>query len=137
MALNLRLSLTISGFPRATPRSSKRAFMASSLFIISYGTFGSRPGRLIDGWRTAKINCSGMTYRKFKADYLFTGELFAGSQMVSERDGLISGEATAKEEMVLVTNAEGTVQAVVQAAEAGEGIESYSGMLSPGFVNCH
>jgi cytosine/adenosine deaminase-related metal-dependent hydrolase len=60
-----------------------------------------------------------MTYRKFKGDYLFTGE------------------GMAKGEMVLVTNAEGTVQAVVPAAEAGEGVESYAGLLSPGFVNCH
>jgi cytosine/adenosine deaminase-related metal-dependent hydrolase len=60
-----------------------------------------------------------MTYRKFKGDYLFTGE------------GMAAGE------MVLVSDAEGTVQAVVPAAEAGEGVESYAGLLSPGFVNCH
>jgi len=57
--------------------------------------------------------------RKFKADYLFTGKEMAevGS--------------------VLVTNDEGVVQTILPAAEAGEGIESFAGLLTPGFVNCH
>lgn len=60
-----------------------------------------------------------MTYRKFKADYLFTGE------------GLAAPDS------VLITTADGTVQTVVPTAEAGAGIESYPGLISPGFINCH
>jgi len=60
-----------------------------------------------------------MTYRKFKADYLFTGEGFAPA------------------DSVLVTSDEGIVQAVVPAAAAGEDVVYYPGLLSPGFVNCH
>ena len=57
--------------------------------------------------------------RKFKADYLFTGKEMA------------------EEGSVLVTNDEGVVQTILPAAEAGEGIESFAGLLTPGFVNCH
>ena len=60
-----------------------------------------------------------MTYRKFKADYLFTGEGFAAA------------------DSVLVTTDEGIVQGVVPAAAAGEEVVYYPGLLSPGFVNCH
>lgn len=38
---------------------------------------------------------------------------------------------------VLVTTDEGQVQDVVPAAAAGEDVEYYPGVLSPGFVNCH
>ncbi len=38
---------------------------------------------------------------------------------------------------VLVVSEEGTVQSVVPASEAGEGVEYHRGMLSPGFINCH
>ena len=60
-----------------------------------------------------------MTYRKFKADYLFTGEGFAPV------------------DSVLVTTDEGRVQDVIPAALAGEELEFYTGVLCPGFVNCH
>jgi aminodeoxyfutalosine deaminase len=60
-----------------------------------------------------------MTYRKFKADYLFLGDRIATP------------------DTVLITTREGTVQDVVAASEAGEGVEQYNGILSPGFVNCH
>ena len=38
---------------------------------------------------------------------------------------------------VLITTDEGIVQAVVPGREAGDDVEVYSGILSPGFVNCH
>lgn len=40
-------------------------------------------------------------------------------------------------DMVLITTEDGTVQGVVPVAEAGEGVEYYPGLLSPGFINCH
>ena len=43
----------------------------------------------------------------------------------------------APRDSVLVVSEEGTVQSVVPASEAGEGIEYHRGMLSPGFINCH
>jgi aminodeoxyfutalosine deaminase len=60
-----------------------------------------------------------MTYRKFKADYLFLGDRMAGP------------------DIVLITTEEGIVQSVVSEAEAGDGIERYRGLLCPGFINCH
>jgi cytosine/adenosine deaminase-related metal-dependent hydrolase len=60
-----------------------------------------------------------MTYRKFKADYLFTGKELA------------TGDP------VLVTSEDGTVQAIIPSEEAGEDILQYTGLLCPGFVNCH
>ena len=60
-----------------------------------------------------------MTYRKFKADYLFTGKEMA------------------EPDSVLITTAEGIVQAIVPAAEAGPDVLYYPGWLTPGFINCH
>ena len=55
------------------------------------------------------------------------------------RSGPVGGEGPALmgEDMVLVTTEDGTVQGVVAASEAGEGVEYYPGLLSPGFINCH
>lgn len=47
------------------------------------------------------------------------------------------GDRAAPQNTVLITTEEGTVQDVLAAAEAGEGVEQYKGILSPGFVNCH
>ena len=60
-----------------------------------------------------------MTYRKFKADYLFTGEEIADP------------------DSVLITTPEGIVQDIVPAAAAGSDVVYYPGWLTPGFVNCH
>jgi cytosine/adenosine deaminase-related metal-dependent hydrolase len=60
-----------------------------------------------------------MTYRKFKADYLHLGGGMSGS------------------DRVLITTAEGAVQAVVPVDDAGEGVEVFEGLLCPGFINCH
>lgn len=60
-----------------------------------------------------------MTYRKFKADYLFTGEKLA------------------EPDSVLITTAEGIVQDVVPEAAAGPDVLYNPGLLSPGFINCH
>jgi aminodeoxyfutalosine deaminase len=60
-----------------------------------------------------------MTYRKFKADYLFTGFELAAP------------------DSVLITAGDGIVEAIVPAAEAGEDVETLQGLLCPGFINCH
>jgi cytosine/adenosine deaminase-related metal-dependent hydrolase len=60
-----------------------------------------------------------MSYRKLKADYLFDG-----FRMLPE-------------EKVLVCQPDGTIEDIIPETAAGEGVESLSGILSPGFINCH
>jgi cytosine/adenosine deaminase-related metal-dependent hydrolase len=57
-------------------------------------------------------------YRKFSADYIFTGYEIL-------------------QEQVLITDTKGAVVDIVDKKEAGEGIEVFKGLLSPGFINCH
>lgn len=60
-----------------------------------------------------------MAYRKFQADHIFTGtEILDGDN-------------------VLITGENGTVENIVQAEDAGEDIQKLTGLLSPGFINCH
>jgi cytosine/adenosine deaminase-related metal-dependent hydrolase len=60
-----------------------------------------------------------MNYRKFKADQLFDGYRFR------ENDS------------VLITDETGKFEAIVNAGEAGEEVENFRGILSPGLINCH
>jgi aminodeoxyfutalosine deaminase len=60
-----------------------------------------------------------MTYRKFKADYLFTGKELADP------------------DSVLITSSDGIVQDITPSARAGPDIAYFPGLLTPGFVNCH
>jgi aminodeoxyfutalosine deaminase len=60
-----------------------------------------------------------MRYQKFKGTGLFTGrELLPGSQ-------------------VLITSADGTIEDIVPATEAGDDIQVVNGLLCPGFINAH
>jgi cytosine/adenosine deaminase-related metal-dependent hydrolase len=59
-----------------------------------------------------------MSYRKFKADYLFTGTRMEGGNKV------------------LVTTTDGRIEAVIDVTDAGE-FESFNGIICPGFVNTH
>src|SRR6266849_1323645 len=60
-----------------------------------------------------------MSYRKLKADYLFDGYkiLPADSVLVCGRDGMI--------------------EAIVNENQAGGDLEKFSGLIVPGFINCH
>ncbi len=60
-----------------------------------------------------------MSYRKFQADYLFNGTT------------LMPGT------LVLITNEKGKILDIVDQNQAGEGVEIFSGILSPGFINAH
>lgn len=60
-----------------------------------------------------------MNYRKFQADHLFTGYEWLSN------------------DSVLITSAEGEIVDIVPAETAGEGVSRFTGILSPGFVNCH
>ena len=60
-----------------------------------------------------------MSYRKFKADYLFDGfEMRMGSP-------------------VLICHSDGRIKDIVDESQAGGDWEVLPGMISPGFVNCH
>ncbi len=60
-----------------------------------------------------------MAYRKFKADQLFDGyQLYANDK-------------------VLIADDSGKIEDIISVAEAGDDIEIFSGILSPGLINCH
>ncbi len=56
---------------------------------------------------------------KFKADQLFDGYRLHGS------------------DKVLITDESGMVEDIVPASDAGDDVQTFSGILSPGLINCH
>ena len=60
-----------------------------------------------------------MAYQKFKADYLFTG-----TEMLYRK-------------YVLITDEQGVVKDVVESKDAGDDVQTFEGILTPGFINCH
>ena len=60
-----------------------------------------------------------MAFQKFKADKLFDGYHFL------------------KGVNVLITDEEGVIQDIIAENEAGEDVQQFSGILCPGFINCH
>ncbi len=60
-----------------------------------------------------------MSYHKFQATQLFTGTELLGT------------------DHVLVTDNNGKVEDVILSNDAGDNIQQLSGILSPGFINCH
>jgi cytosine/adenosine deaminase-related metal-dependent hydrolase len=60
-----------------------------------------------------------MVYRKFKADSLFDGYRLHGI------------------EKVVVTDYQGRIEAIINSSEAGDDVQTFQGILSPGLINCH
>ncbi len=60
-----------------------------------------------------------MAYLKYQADYLFTGTEILNSNAV------------------LITNEKGVVEIITTTSEAGDNIQQFRGLLTPGFINCH
>lgn len=60
-----------------------------------------------------------MSYRKFRADNIFTGSQWLNDQHV------------------LITSPEGDIEDIVALPEAGDEIQQLKGILSPGLINCH
>jgi cytosine/adenosine deaminase-related metal-dependent hydrolase len=60
-----------------------------------------------------------MAYRKFRADHLFDGYNMLDDQQV------------------LITTEEGIIEDIVSLNEAGDDVQRFNGILSPGFINCH
>lgn len=59
-----------------------------------------------------------MAYRKLRADKIFDGYQF-------------------HTEKVLITKEDGTTEAIIPADEAGDDVQVFEGILSPGLINCH
>ena len=59
-------------------------------------------------------------YQKFQANQVFNGR-----QILEGAD------------QVLITKSDGTIEGMVPIAEAGDDIQQFEGLLSPGFVNAH
>lgn len=64
-------------------------------------------------------NFTPMSFKKFRAD-----QLFDGHQMLDDQH-------------VLVTTEHGFVEGIIPVDEAGEDVQRLTGILSPGFINCH
>ena len=60
-----------------------------------------------------------LSYRKFQATQLFTGSQILGSGHV------------------LITDANGKIEEIVDEKDAGEAIQQFNGIITPGFINCH
>ena len=60
-----------------------------------------------------------MAFQKFRADQLFDGYRLHGA------------------DYVLITSEEGMVEDIVMKEEAGDDVQLFSGILTPGFINCH
>jgi aminodeoxyfutalosine deaminase len=60
-----------------------------------------------------------MSYRKFKADYLFDG-----FKML-------------RNDAVLICRTDGTIEDIVEENQAGGDLEKIPGLITPGFINCH
>jgi len=58
-------------------------------------------------------------FKKFQAEKIFDGNRFLDPQQV------------------LITSADGTIENIVPASEAGDDIQQVNGIISPGFINCH
>ena len=60
-----------------------------------------------------------MNYRKFKADHLFTGKEMLGS------------------DNILIIKKNGKIEEIINEKNAGDDIEIFKGIITPGFVNAH
>lgn len=60
-----------------------------------------------------------MTFRKFKADQLFDGYHLHGN------------------DKVLITDDSGKIEDIVSTSDAGDDVQTFNGILSPGLINCH
>ena len=69
-------------------------------------------------------------YQKFQATQLFTGTELLGD--IAQNDVSKGSKAP-----VLVIQNDGTIEAIVAEEEAGDDIQKFEGVLSPGFINAH
>ncbi len=72
-------------------------------------------------WERRKITFYQITmqYRKIKGNNIFDGYQFVGK------------------EKVLVTQADGTIEAIIDEKDAGDDVQIFDGIICPGFVNAH
>jgi cytosine/adenosine deaminase-related metal-dependent hydrolase len=62
---------------------------------------------------------AAMAYKKFQSDQLFTGY-----ELLDENHVLIADE-------------EGTIKDIIPRQDAGDDVQKFQGIVSPGFINCH
>src|SRR6186997_114542 len=60
-----------------------------------------------------------MAYKKFRADHLFDGYRLLDDQHV------------------LITSKDGVIEDIISISEAGDDVQFFDGILTPGLVNCH
>ncbi|MBS1746842.1 MAG: amidohydrolase family protein [Bacteroidetes bacterium] len=60
-----------------------------------------------------------MSYKKYKADKIFDGKQFHANNPV------------------LITNESGVIETIIEDKDAGDDIQIFEGIISPGFINCH
>ena len=60
-----------------------------------------------------------MVYQKFQATQIFTGTELLDDQLV------------------LITQKDGTIEALVGIEDAGDDIQNFEGIISPGLINAH
>ena len=65
------------------------------------------------------FNTSHLSYQKFQADNIFTGTEMLDSSKV------------------LIANEKGIIEDIIDEKDAGDNIQKYKGIISPGFINCH
>ena len=70
-------------------------------------------------WRNEFCNLPTMGHLKFKADKIFDGYRFLD------------------DDKILITDKEGVIQDIVSLNDGGDDIQYFTGILSPGFINCH
>ncbi len=71
------------------------------------------------GFRICFLEFYQMVHKKYKAD-----QLFDGTRLLDQNH-------------VLITNDKGIVEEIISTSDAGDDIQTFTGILSPGFINCH
>lgn len=71
------------------------------------------------GFRICFLEFYQMAFKKYKAD-----QLFDGARLLDQNH-------------VLITNDKGIVEEIISTSDAGDDIQTFTGILSPGLINCH
>jgi cytosine/adenosine deaminase-related metal-dependent hydrolase len=90
-----------------------------NLFTFCSGPLASDKAQIAKAGGKFTLYQAIILYRKFKADHFFNGYNF------------VQGKP------VLITGERGRVENIVEEADAGDGIETLEGTLTPGFINAH
>src|SRR5437764_4257291 len=90
-----------------------------NLYTVCLRPLCSKKGKGFKAAGKFTISQPIILYRKFTADYIFNGRTIL------------------LQRAVLITDGAGVIIDIVDAADAGDGIEQLRGLLTPGFINAH